>query len=256
MEVSLDGSNSLPDGANDYIYENEYSGDFGPIGPSKSLVLSGVEYEQARKWSRHNDFLKRRKTAGKRKSGSIHLITGGRSTGEGDGGDDTGTGADGGDAATIPKPEPICLSSIITELCAKKKRGPSRGPASLPDRRKRNVSVNHLGRFYRLGVAHHQKHLWGHVNIHHQCFIVISIKKCTPDSQKDRGVARGEVVAIDLDTLIHNVILGDGFYKIFLSKVMKPRTPLSKDDGYSEDLGDFGEGAYIAWAIWCLEFDK
>ncbi|KAF6134757.1 hypothetical protein GIB67_002158 [Kingdonia uniflora] len=56
-------------------------------------------------------------------------------------------------------------------------------------------------------------------------------KKCTLNSQKDRGVARGEVVAVDPDTLIHNVLLGDGFYKILLSKVMKPRTPLSKDDG-------------------------
>ncbi|KAF6140389.1 hypothetical protein GIB67_013158 [Kingdonia uniflora] len=64
---------------------------------------------------------------------------------------------------------------------------------------------------------------------------------------KDRGVARGEVVPVDPDTLIHNVLLGDGFYKIILSKVMKPRTPLSKDDGYSEDLGkvffNFANGA-------------
>ncbi|KAF6171912.1 hypothetical protein GIB67_011809 [Kingdonia uniflora] len=81
-------------------------------------------------------------------------------------------------------------------------------------------------------------------------------KKCTLNSQKDRGVARGEVSVIDPDTLIHNVLLGDGFYKIFLSKVMKHRTSLSKDDGYSEDLGDVGEGAYVAWDIWCLEFDK
>ncbi|KAF6154769.1 hypothetical protein GIB67_032381 [Kingdonia uniflora] len=81
-------------------------------------------------------------------------------------------------------------------------------------------------------------------------------KKCTLNSQKDRGVARGEVVAIDPDTLIHNVLLGIGFYKILLSKVMKPRTLLSKDDGYSEDLCDIGEGAYFAWAIWCLEFDE
>ncbi|KAF6141896.1 hypothetical protein GIB67_037864 [Kingdonia uniflora] len=73
------------------------------------------------------------------------------------------------------------------------------------------------------------------------------------ESQKDRGVARGEVVAVDPNTLIHDVLLGDGFYKILLSKVMKPRTPLSKDDGYSEDLGDVGEGAYVAWVIWCLE---
>ncbi|KAF6145416.1 hypothetical protein GIB67_029185 [Kingdonia uniflora] len=81
-------------------------------------------------------------------------------------------------------------------------------------------------------------------------------KKCTLNSQKDRGVARGEVVAVDPDTLIHNVLLGNGFYKILLSKVMKPRTLLSKDDGYSEDLSDVGEGAYVAWAIWCLEFDE
>ncbi|KAF6159393.1 hypothetical protein GIB67_032164 [Kingdonia uniflora] len=70
-------------------------------------------------------------------------------------------------------------------------------------------------------------------------------KKCTLNSQKDHGVARGEVVAVDPDTLIHNVPLGEGFYKILLSKVIKPITPLSKDDGYLEDLGDVGEGAYV-----------
>ncbi|KAF6174866.1 hypothetical protein GIB67_026354 [Kingdonia uniflora] len=77
-------------------------------------------------------------------------------------------------------------------------------------------------------------------------------KKYTLNSQKDRGVPRGEVVVVDPYTLIHNVLLGDGFYKILLSKVMKPRTPLSKDDGYSKDLGDDREGAYVIWAIWKL----
>ncbi|KAF6150454.1 hypothetical protein GIB67_002781 [Kingdonia uniflora] len=80
-------------------------------------------------------------------------------------------------------------------------------------------------------------------------------KKCTLNSQKDRRVARGEVVTVDPDTLIHNVLLGDEFYKILLSKIIKPRTLLSKDDGYSEDLGDVGEGAYVAWAICCLGFE-
>ncbi|KAF6135070.1 hypothetical protein GIB67_040381 [Kingdonia uniflora] len=74
-------------------------------------------------------------------------------------------------------------------------------------------------------------------------------------SKKDRGAAHCEMVVVDLDTLIHNVLLGDGFLKILLSKVMKPRTLLNKDDGYSEDIGDIGEGAYVAWAIWYFEFD-
>ncbi|KAF6168139.1 hypothetical protein GIB67_011524 [Kingdonia uniflora] len=84
-------------------------------------------------------------------------------------------------------------------------------------------------------------------------YLELAEKIMAIESQKDRGVARGEVVAVDPDNFIHNVLLGDGFYKILLSKVIKPRTPLSKDDGYSEDLGDDGEGAYVAWAIWCLE---
>ncbi|KAF6176839.1 hypothetical protein GIB67_026526 [Kingdonia uniflora] len=427
LEVSLDGSNSLPDGANDYIYENEYGGDFCPVGRGKNLVLSSIEYEQARKWvidsHPHFDDWKRfmdfNTTTGNDIYGSI-----GRS---------------------------------------KKKRGPSRGPASLPDGRKRNVSVNHLGqpndvdedmiafvtnvgvlartdipiiyddiqlvpayftnrilekfeaKFMKLNhiknglpvlgtksiganekrrylspiifniiefklqamkrklnsnalVARSEVYLTAHTQRDNtvQCpelaekimaieklepylkfasiddslakalqkkenkgrmrglgvgvcpivmkktkhlikqneylrsenlqminkvdklevditkltdtlkiFMIRSSsssepsvgpcqhpspvfhrhlnKKCTLNSQKDRGVARGEVVEVDPDTLIHNVLLGDGFYKIILSKVMKPRTPLSKDDGYSEDLSDVGEGAYVAWAIWCLE---
>ncbi|KAF6143906.1 hypothetical protein GIB67_001700 [Kingdonia uniflora] len=83
MEVIRTGDSSIPNEANDYIYENEYGGDFGQVGPGKSLVLSSIEYEHARKWvigshphfddwkSRHNDFLKHRKTAGKRKSGHV-----------------------------------------------------------------------------------------------------------------------------------------------------------------------------------------
>ncbi|KAF6157132.1 hypothetical protein GIB67_041593 [Kingdonia uniflora] len=391
MEVSLYGSNSLPDGVNDYIYENAYGGDFGLVGPGKCLVLSGIEYEQARKWligsHPHFDDWKRFMDS------------------------NTTTGND-------------ILGSVGR---AKKKWGPYRGPASLPDGRKRNVSVNHLGqpngvdedtiafvtnvgvsartdipiiyddirlvpayftnrilkkleassarnkvnqsklkapicvgrrslpvihhmlamkrklnsnalvarsevhltthtkrdsnvqcpelaekimaierlephlkfasvddslakalqkkenqgrirglgvgvcpivmkktkylirqneflrsenlRLHRLGVAHHQNHLWDHVNIHHRY-------RLSKVLSKDRGVSHGEVVAVDPDTLVHNVLLGNGFYKIFLSKVMKPRTLLSKYDGYSKDLGDVGEETYVAWAIWCLEFDK
>ncbi|KAF6159371.1 hypothetical protein GIB67_032142, partial [Kingdonia uniflora] len=557
LEVSLDGSNSLPDGVNDYIYENEYGGDFGPIGPGKSLVSSGNEYEQARKWvigshphfddwkSRHNDFLKCCKTAGKRKLGHVRVaftelddmdfhdmvrgplafvtrynkyyvngflfvtkdyeatkvnqnskvsttcVTTFRSISKDkDLTDESATNygilrdiveleyREGckpvlfkcdwvkvtkgvkvneeaklklvkllnftssdqvGDEPFIPAEyakqvfysedplipdwhlvletpaniyveDEISLMSEQPNLAvadlnpsnnepiaedkdsntttgndilgsvgrAKKKRGPSRGPASLPDGRKINVSVNHLGQpngvdeetnafvsnvgvlprtdipiiyddillvpsyftnrilekleegyemslvsddylkkkiasSWRLNKSRlRTKYITGHatadvkarptpllvpdddchmfVNIcnfakhmgkimaierlePHLKFTSVddslvkktsqirsssssepSVGPCQHPSQPEEcGVARGEVVTVDPDTLIHNFLLSDGFYKILLSKVMKPRTPLSKNDGYSEDLGDVGEGAYIAWAKWCLK---
>ncbi|KAF6143905.1 hypothetical protein GIB67_001699 [Kingdonia uniflora] len=229
---------------------------------------------------------------------------------------------------------------------AKKMRGPSRGQASLPDGRKRNVSVSHLGQpngvdedtitfvtnvgfqckeqsqleqtkvsicvrrrnlpFIRHMLAMKRKlnfdALVARSEVHHtahtkrdntvQCPKLVekimaierlephlkfasvddSLEKvlhchlnieCTLNSQKDRRVARGMVVAVAPYTLIHNVLLRDGFYKILLSKVMKPRTLLSKDDEYSEDLGDAGKelvllglyGALILTNDICLDFE-
>ncbi|KAF6154038.1 hypothetical protein GIB67_024473, partial [Kingdonia uniflora] len=414
MEVIRTGDSSIPNEANDYIYENEYGGDFGQVGPGKSLVLSSIEYEHARKWvigshphfddwkSRHNDFLKHRKTAGKRKSGHVRA--------EFTESDDLGFH----DIVRGPLAFVTRLMDSNTTTGndtlgsvggAKKMRGPSRGQASLPDGRKRNVSVSHLGQpngvdedtitfvtnvGYKMPLVSDDylkkkiesswrliksrlriKYIIGHdpadvkarptpplvpdddwymfvdicnsvkhmasnarnkVNwskqkvsicvrrrnlpfirhmlamkrklnfdalvarseVHHtahtkrdntvQCPKLVekimaierlephlkfasvddSLEKvlhchlnieCTLNSQKDRRVARGMVVAVAPYTLIHNVLLRDGFYKILLSKVMKPRTLLSKDDEYSEDLGDAGEGACVAWAICCLDFE-
>ncbi|KAF6152197.1 hypothetical protein GIB67_005307 [Kingdonia uniflora] len=77
-------------------------------------------------------------------------------------------------------------------------------------------------------------------------------KKCMLNGFSEAKVARGEVAFVDPTTLIHQGILGEGFYKILLYEIYSPNCPLVKPDGYVNTLGEVQEGGFVAWSKWLL----
>ncbi|KAF6144109.1 hypothetical protein GIB67_004782 [Kingdonia uniflora] len=65
-------------------------------------------------------------------------------------------------------------------------------------------------------------------------------KKCTLTSLTSPRVACGEVATIDPTSLIHNHILGEGYYKVVVTDIFEPECPLCKPDKFADTIGDVG----------------
>ncbi|KAF6158216.1 hypothetical protein GIB67_015010 [Kingdonia uniflora] len=71
-------------------------------------------------------------------------------------------------------------------------------------------------------------------------------------------VACGEVAAIDPTSLIHNQILGEGYYKVVVTDIFEPECLLRKLDKFADTIGDVGIGVgpnrnIHAWKNYNLE---